>query len=290
MLRATIIALLLFVPIGACAQSQQIFPQNNQPEPIKIQGERAANNTDNTSNQHQAPNQSIARQQQNPTTDNEKSTEKATNKENNMKPAPSIENYTFWLTILTGLLAAATAVLAIFTIKLWLTADDTAKKQLRAYISIEEYGVRNFDIGKPEFSFRYRNNGQTPAYDVRFFTWIAVLPYPLPKNFPHDDVREDSTVSRTTVGPGVYQRGYKPIDTALTPPEIAEIIDGSTRRLYFMGVARYSDVFKQPHETWFCVFIGGSTLANIIRQHTPPGVDVPAANLFLHCDQMNDAT
>jgi hypothetical protein len=170
---------------------------------------------------------------------------------------------------------------------------DTEQRQLRAYISIEDFGADGTDSGQPVFSYKSHNVGLTPAHDVRFFAWIGVLPYPLPKNFPHDDVRENTTVSQTTIGTGVFQRGRKIADAPLTTEQKNAITDGSSFRLYFMGVARYKDAFEKSHETWFCINVGGATFRDFAAQTASAGVaahvGLPAPDLFTYCDQMNDA-
>ncbi|MGH6848084.1 MAG: hypothetical protein ACREC0_11800 [Methylocella sp.] len=99
--------------------------------------------------------------------------------------------------IFTGGLFAATIVLSLFTAALWWStrrlvkgAEETAKRQLRAYVLVAS---AKLDLPKPdtkEAHMSFKNFGQTPAYNLRIWInmWIeedplrVVLPSP-PANF-----------------------------------------------------------------------------------------------------------
>ena len=82
----------------------------------------------------------------------------------------------------TAFLAVVTAILAIFTAFLWgatrklvVGANDTAERQLRAYINIAEGKVMNFiDPENGTFHIIFKNFGQTPAHNVSIVAECAV--------------------------------------------------------------------------------------------------------------------
>src|SRR5580692_2690709 len=72
-----------------------------------------------------------------------------------------------WIFIFLVLTFAATATAACYTRKQWLTAEDSEKRQLRAYVGYVAGGVENFgDAQKQIFRMTRKNYGITPAYNV----------------------------------------------------------------------------------------------------------------------------
>jgi hypothetical protein len=80
--------------------------------------------------------------------------------------------------------AAATVILALSTLFLWLATGDlvkgserTARRQLRAYVGIES-GHMNLEISnggiEAQVTLRIKNFGQTPAYEVRGHGGVAI--------------------------------------------------------------------------------------------------------------------
>jgi hypothetical protein len=60
---------------------------------------------------------------------------------------------------------------------------DTAQKQLRAYVGVEALSIREFGNHlAPTIQYNLTNFGTTPAYNVRIWGDLAVLPYPFPKS------------------------------------------------------------------------------------------------------------
>jgi len=89
----------------------------------------------------------------------------------------------------TVAVAAFTIVLAVATIFLWWAtrrlvrgAEQTAERQLRAYVSLPTVEIQNFGAGRQlEIVISVLNSGQTPAYRVRCKTAAAI------NKFPDDD-------------------------------------------------------------------------------------------------------
>ena len=100
--------------------------------------------------------------------------------ESNQKPSKSPNKTTahptpdWWLIGITGLLAIATSGLVFY-------ARDTARRQLRAYISIvsikQTHNTINPDL--PAYEIKMRNSGQTPAYAIKTWRGIGMAQKPL---------------------------------------------------------------------------------------------------------------
>jgi hypothetical protein len=67
--------------------------------------------------------------------------------------------------------------------------EDTAKRQLRAYICITSSGVKLSTDGTIQAKIYFKNGGQTPAYDVRGWSYPLADPYPYAN--PIEDPPED---------------------------------------------------------------------------------------------------
>ena len=80
-----------------------------------------------------------------------------------------------WLVKLTGAIAVATVALVVATGFLWWSTrqlvkdtQNSAERQLRAYVFIEAMELQDFSVGtRPKLVFRLKNYGQTPAHNVR---------------------------------------------------------------------------------------------------------------------------
>jgi hypothetical protein len=149
----------------------------------------------------------------------------------------------------------------------WITKD-TAQRQLRAYIGIEPTFINNFKPGDiTSVSFKAENFGQTPAYSVMPYTHLAVLPYPLPVNYPFP-FDPPSNTQFESIG-SAYP--HAPITTgvsmgrALTEQEVRAILDGTRVRLYAGGIIRYKDIFGGPHCSRFLATLGGPELIQTIN-------------------------
>jgi hypothetical protein len=74
-----------------------------------------------------------------------------------------LEYAIFFLVVIT---AVATGFAAYYTHNQWITAEDTAKRQLRAYVFFRPHGHFKLpEVGAPmEIPVPIRNYGPTPAY------------------------------------------------------------------------------------------------------------------------------
>jgi hypothetical protein len=160
------------------------------------------------------------------------------------------------------ILAIFTVLLAFFTLALWAstaeiardakatgertirTMEDTAKRQLRAYVSAFPSSISSFD--KDHFaiaSFPIKNSGQTPAYNVTHRARVIVAPYPLEEGYTFPQIVGDPRPS-LALFPNNPITGGKGADGPFTEGQIASIIDGSMR-VYIYGEIRYETIFHK---------------------------------------------
>lgn len=132
-------------------------------------------------------------------------------------------------------------------------AQETAKRQLRAYVLLEKA-----DISKPEgypgglIQCTVRNFGQTPAKNVAVRLLSGFKPFPLPPDAFLNVPPPPAGGSRADLGPGacIYPAA-KPnaLDEAFIPGLIAGDV-----ALYLLGTIEYVDAFGEPHTTRFRYF------------------------------------
>lgn len=164
-----------------------------------------------------------------------------------------------WLTWATVALAVFTCLLFIFTALLWMStsrlvkeAADTARKQLRAYMTLEICEWRGL-VHQIPFAVKFSLvcHGQTPASMVRVLGIIEIAPHPLPFNYIAPEQR-DSFRPEFVVFPGkqtgVY--GWITADAPFTADEILEITSPtSSRRAHLHAKIIYTDAFGEQRET-----------------------------------------
>jgi hypothetical protein len=148
----------------------------------------------------------------------------------------------------TAGLFIATWYLFLATRKLVRGAEDTAERQLRAYITVHlaDITVVNLIEGGLGFNVHVdlKNSGQTPAY--QFSTWIRppeILPLDAVPFGPATPIQDRAGTS--IVGP---QSSAHLQWTLAAPPEIREAVSIGERLVFVWGGADYVDAFgKNRH-------------------------------------------
>jgi hypothetical protein len=159
------------------------------------------------------------------------------------------------IAVFTIVLALFTVRLAIATDKLVAGADDTAKRQLRAYILVDEANIGNFGPGaKPQVKITLRNFGQTPAYDVRQWSSLGVDHYPPRLDVPKCEWGKE--MAKCPIGPNGILFSIPPNNRPLLPDDFTAI-KGGGKAIYVIGGVRYSDAFGKDQATDFSLFFGG---------------------------------
>lgn len=127
-------------------------------------------------------------------------------------------------------------------------AQETAQRQLRAYVEIGNMRVKNFRVGEaPLLSFESRNFGQTPAYRFTLFSnWRLVgdadkeriLRAECRLDGSRADLASGATVTQFTELPMLEQAAYD------------AILNGK-RKFVVFGVASYRDIFGTRRRVLF---------------------------------------
>jgi hypothetical protein len=126
--------------------------------------------------------------------------------------------------------------------------EDTAKRQLRAYVGTSRVYFGDFNPARPiSVIVEIQNFGQTPAYDYQPTLWLEVRPHPeVGAAFSTNEVA-------LTDGTESLMPGNKSIVICkFDHPRIAELITAIERdlcALYLLGTIRYRDIFGNDRYT-----------------------------------------
>jgi hypothetical protein len=210
--------------------------------------------------------------------------------------------------------ALATIAIGIFTWRLELSTDrlweagekqrrlyeDTAERQLRAYIYVHPVSIYHLDPNSLIcFLFSEINAGNTPAYKATQSGVILIENHPLRPNFPFPELPPPGP-SRMSIGPGVKPEAIIRARQRFSHAEFVEIFHGHIRgkRLYIFGQANYIDAFKRERWTRFCYSFGGAldliplaqagdwqTIANLVGAPGAPAFSFEIANQHNETDE-----
>jgi hypothetical protein len=135
----------------------------------------------------------------------------------------------------------------------------TSQAQLRAYLSVEtgKY-LRQSQKHRLHFEFRptLKNNGQTPASNVRVVSRVDIDIPQISPAFNYFIPPQPGSV--TTIGTGQDRFTSSVFPRNLTIPEMREIRKG-TKCFHVWGNVTYTDIFKIERHTNFSyiIFVGG---------------------------------
>jgi hypothetical protein len=167
------------------------------------------------------------------------------------------------------LLSIVTLMLWGATVSLVRGADNTASAQLRAYVSVETgVNCRQSQQSRTQFEFRpiVRNNGLTPAKNVRIISLMDIVQPSIPRGFNYaiQNVAVTPFSSVTTIGPRQERFHSRVMGRYLTVGELRDIRRG-TKCFHVWGRVEYDDIFGQPHQTnfSFMIFVGRKRDATI---------------------------
>ena len=182
------------------------------------------------------------------------------------------------IAVFTALLVLVTFGLAIYTAKLWGAtgalakgADETARRQLRAYVAVDTEQVRNAH-GTPKLNIiglAIKNCGQTPAHKLSHWTQSGVVEFPLQGLLPPPNI-PDSTRVKTILHPGMHRMILLPF--SLTDESKAQILSGKFA-FYVWGEVTYLDAFNEPRKTRYCFFLNDDAIAHNRMAHYESGND-----------------
>jgi hypothetical protein len=167
--------------------------------------------------------------------------------------------YGYRLKITDTLIAGFTALLFWATWLLWRAtrrlvsgADDTSRRQLRAYVSGSVFHISSFDVDELAiFKIRLENVGITPARKVAHHSVVVVAPEPLPDSFEFPPITTPLS-NPANIFPKQGFEGSTVATSIFTSEERTRIIAG-TSRIYCVGEIFYETAFGQECHTRFCV-------------------------------------
>lgn len=181
-----------------------------------------------------------------------------------------------------AIIAAFTIILALSTIFLWVATRDlvintenTARRQLRAYVFVVQ--VEIVDMGTPNVNaaVKIRNTGQTPAYDVTVSTGANAFNVPGNVTFTPTPIGPNS--SRFVFGPDGLGRYNIPLQSIIGAANRIAAIKTGNGALYVWGEILYKDAFGKGQYTRFRHMIGGTA-------------GWPSDNLMTVCPEGNEAS
>ena len=153
-----------------------------------------------------------------------------------------------------ALVAAAFAV--VFARRTLNTMNDTAKRQLRAYVVLNDTRLIDLFGANPGFEVNFKNTGQTPARDFKATCRVAASPFPL---FGPLSLGPAAPLPSTSlVAPQGLNTVPLPAPRALTDVE-KDLVRRRIMAFYVHGIVTYVDVFGDSHWTRFRVMCGGAT-------------------------------
>jgi hypothetical protein len=202
--------------------------------------------------------------------------------------------FTFFAALYAGYEATR---LANGTDRLVRDAEDTAERQLRAYVGPTPASGFRFDPGPTRmhgFDVYLLNTGETPAYRIRFAGKMKVLPPTGPTiNLLEQDpivfADGEGTESSFLASHGSMQ-GNINMTESLQPEQLDEIFaDYARRRFYVWGRAEYFDVFKKKRTFTMCISLATSIKFATIMDDPAARKSIPAAFPSYECKVGNDA-
>lgn len=151
-------------------------------------------------------------------------------------------------------LAIVTAFLAWFTFRLWkatgklvVGAENTAERQLRAYILHNNDEEMDHNGGRIKVTVRIKNFGQTPAHKLRCWLFMGFYKFPLDVPLDAPDYEKGSL---STLGPtGIITQTIE-LPAALNQAEFNAVLKGEGA-IYVSGELYYFDVFNVERSTKF---------------------------------------
>jgi hypothetical protein len=164
---------------------------------------------------------------------------------------------------LSGASFAAVLIALWFAFRSNWIARDTAKRQLRAYVSVEPKGIYERDSdGNIIVPIAIKNAGQTPAYQVTVFSWFSLSDDPLSfdPSAPNRERPPNYDPTEITIGPGETHHVYTRMPFSPTKPEMLAIASKETAIIHY-GVVTYVDAFKAGRNTEFAHYHRGEELS-----------------------------
>lgn len=180
------------------------------------------------------------------------------------RAARDAADWAYWA-LIVGLIGSAGIIVALLlTIDSNRIARDTAKRQLRAYISIEPGGVNKAIDGRHRVPLNIINTGQTPARDLELFgDFLIVTGSPLEFN-PETHGRFSGQLASTdqSLGGQTNRWTFAYMESEMAKPFLDEIAK-RTMAIVHYGFIQYKDVFGNTWRTGFAFYHWGEELSDL---------------------------
>ena len=142
------------------------------------------------------------------------------------------------------------------------STKDTAKRQLRAYLSITPNTFGLLAAGNHvRITFDAKNHGQTPAFGTSHKFEIDILDNPLPPNFnfpaPTETFNANTSIFPNAVSEVRFFSG-KPLTQV-------DAVEANTKHVHCWGRTSYRDAFGNIRHTSFSASVGGKDFAESQR-------------------------
>jgi hypothetical protein len=183
----------------------------------------------------------------------------------------------YFIAVFLVLTFIATAIAACYTRQQWLTADDTEKKQLRAYVGLKrsEHIIMlvcpdcDIPVSAPQtgslprnsFQMFLKNFGTTPAFHIRLCPGLAevTLRTDLPTDIVLSRFKEcDSYGPVKGTMPTIWPTEERPYHIPLPESEVQIIrkVKARVSDAFLYARIEYDDIFKIRQKSYFCyVFV-----------------------------------
>ena len=176
--------------------------------------------------------------------------------------------FTGGLAIATLALVVYTGVLSHATRRLVRDAKETAKRELRAYVSIAVGEIKIIEVGRETIIEAVGvNHGKTPAHNVRYCGSIEILDHPLPYDFHMSEPIGEAT-SGTVLFPGKESKSTCTRAAKLTLEEANRLTSSDVSRVYIHGSVIYEDVFGETQNSQFLASIPSSDIQPLMTPGT----------------------
>lgn len=175
---------------------------------------------------------------------------------------PFWEEWEFWTAFGTIGLGIATLWLVFKTDGLIKSAEGSAERQLRAYVTVMLRGVEVDPAQNGHAAIQIYNRGQTPAHDLAVYWTFSVAPKE-PTREAIDWIDSKATClkeERFVLGPN-EDRGADCYVKPLSDDEALAVLE-DREWLYVVGRVEYFDAFKKPRITRFCHIYSGLDLGS----------------------------
>ena len=142
---------------------------------------------------------------------------------------------------------------------------DTAKRQLRAYVSVAPGDLKVLKVDEEiVIEVIATNHGQTPAHKTWYSGHVGIYRNPLPLDSGISEPEKKDT-DTTVLFPGNFVKADARGIDKLTTEDLSALIFTDDFRLYVLGSVYYEDVFGEAHSSQFMASIPSADLQTVVK-------------------------